>query len=224
MSTWQRARRNVGFSAGFSRYIDWLIARNFAALRVRNGVTLPAVGGFIGVLNHHSWWDGFAALAVHRRSDQARPFAIMMSDAELRRFWYFRMLGAFSVDATSVRKAREAILYAAEEARMGAGVWILPDGILRPPQSPLAFTSGFVHAARRADVPIVPLAVRYVFLGRRQPEMLVALGDPIDPRDRSAQELAQRSVERLLKTIDNDCVADRLDTDYAIVLRSRSKL
>ncbi len=223
MSTWQRARRNAGFSAGFSRVIDWLIMRNFAALRVRTGITLPMSGGYIGVANHHAWWDGFAALVAHRRSDPTRRFAIMMSDRELRRFPYFRMAGAFSVDATSVRTARDAILYAAEEAASGTGVWILPDGILRPPQSPLAFTSGFVHAARRADVPIIPLAVRYLFLGRRQPEMLLAIGDPIDPRDKVAQERTQRAVEQLLKTIDDDCVADRLDAAYAIVLGHRSK-
>lgn len=224
MSTWQRANRNAQFYAGFTRYVEWLVSRHFCVMRVRNGSKLPTRGGYIGVANHHSWWDGFVALILHRRENDKRPFSIMMSDRELMRFPYFRMLGAFSVDASSVRAARESIVYAAEEARAGAGVWLLPDGILRPPQTPLAFTAGFVHAARRADVPILPMAMRFVFLGRRQPEILVAIGELVDAHRLDAQLVAQRSVESLLQQIDEDCLSGTLDAQYSAVVRGRSKL
>lgn len=215
--SWQRARRVRGFDALFGAYVRRLVRRNFAAVWLRRGSTFPP-GGYIAAANHRSWWDGFIPYVLHRQAAPAQPFAIMMSDAELRRFPYFRFAGAFSVDAASPRAALPAIVYAADEARSGAAVWIFPEGALQPPAAPLVFTSGFVHAARRAGAPIVPVAMRFVVLDTQRPHAFVAAGPAIAPAA-GAQRKTEDAVSGMLAAIDADIGERRIATHYERVLR-----
>ena len=203
MSGWQRAHRLNGFDWFFTRYVRRLARSSFAGIWVRGAANVPD-RGYIAAANHHSWWDGFVPYLLHHGERPASPFRIMMSDAELRRFPYFRFAGAFSVDPSSARRAREAIVYAGEEARRGAAVWMFPDGVLRPACSLPHFTSGFVHAAREGEVRILPVAMRFLFLDRQRPEVFVEFGTPLDPKGRSAREEAQGAVTRMLARIDGD--------------------
>ncbi len=220
MSRWQRVHRVAGFDTVFVWYVRGLIARNFAGVLLREGSAFPRSGGYVAVANHHSWWDGFIPYYVHHTARAPQPFALMMSDPELQRFPYFRFGGVFSVDAASPRTARDAIMYAGSLARDGAAVWIFPDGILRPPSTPLRFTSGFVHAARDARAPIVPVAMRFVMLERERPDVFIAVGDAIAPEPRDAQKRSQSAVEALLTAIDAD-IASGNRSKYRTVLTGR---
>lgn len=217
---WRRAHRIRGFESCFTFYLHGLIRRNFSRVWSAGSDALPA-GGYVAAANHHSWWDGLIPYYLHRLQQRDRPFAIMMSDRELRRFPYFRFGGAFSVDARSVRAAREAILYAAQEARAGAAVWIFPEGELRAPTAPLSFTSGFAHAAREADVPIVPVAMRFVMRARQRPEAFVRFGAPL-PAGRAAQRGVQDEVAAMLDAIDRAIECDSVEREFSLVTAGRA--
>ena len=221
MPNWQRARRLRGFDSCFTFYLRSLVRSSFARVWTSGVETLPEHGGYVAAANHHSWWDGLVPYLLHRVQQPQRPFALMMSDAELRRFPYFRFGGAFSVDASSVRAASEAIAYAADEARGGAAVWIYPDGILMPPAAPPRFTGGFVHAARAAGVPIVPVAMRFVMLQRQRPEAFVRFGAPL-AATRDARELAQDAVEQLLGEIDAAIERGSIQRTFTCALTGKS--
>jgi 1-acyl-sn-glycerol-3-phosphate acyltransferase len=216
---WQRARRVAGFETCFTWYLRGLVRRSFEGVWVAGEAQLPR-GGSIVAANHHSWWDGLIPYLVHRLRDPRAPFAIMMSDAELRRFPYFRMGGAFSVDARSVRAAREAVLYAADEARAGAAVWIFPDGVLRPQHAPQHFTAGFAHAARAAGVPAVPAAMRFVMRTAQRPEAFIRFGTPF-AAGRDAAARAQHEVELLLAEIDDAIATDTVRERFRCAIEGR---
>lgn len=201
--SWKRAHPLSGFDVCFGWYLRGLLRRSFARIFCSGESQLPP-GGYVAAANHNGWWDGLIPYFLHHERRAAGAFSLMMSDAELRRFPFFRLGGAFSVDTASVRAAREAILYAGARARSGAAVWIYPDGVLRPPGSHLCFTSGFVHAARAAQRPIVPVALRYAMLARDRPEAFVAFGVPHDANARGAQASVQNDVAELLARIDDD--------------------
>ena len=219
--TWQRAHRVAGFETTFGYYLRWLMRRSFARVLVRSERPFPRAG-YVAAANHHSWWDGFLALTIHRAFAPERPFNLMMDDEQLRRFPFFRFGGAFSVDARSVRAAYPAIRYGAACAREGAGLWIFPDGTLRPSLCVPAFTSGFVHAARAAEVPVLPVAMRFVFLGEQRPTAIAALGAPCDPHARTAQTTVQERVIALLTSIDDDLRAQRIDERYREIVRGNA--
>lgn len=192
-----------GFTHLFGLYLRRLSARSFRGIWVRERVPLPA-GGFIAAPNHTSWWDGFVPFMLQRRFAPRMPFYLMMSERELRRFPFFRWGGAFSVDAASARRARASVIYAAQCASRGAGVWIFPEGRIAPPGAPLPFTSGFVHAAVRAATPIVPVAIRYAFLEAQRPDVFVEAAQAIDPHETGAAARTHEIVAAMLSRIDDD--------------------
>ena len=219
--SWQRAHRVAGFEAFFGAYLRWLMRRSFARVLVRCEGALPQ-GGYVAAANHHSWWDGFLASSIHRAFAPERAFNLMMDDEQLRRFPFFRIGGAFSVDTRSVRAAYDAIAYGARCARDGAGLWIFPDGVLRPPLCAPHFTSGFIHAARAAEVPVLPVAMRYYVLDEQRPTAIAAIGTPIDPHPRAARAKSEESAAALLASIDNDLREGRIDERYRAILHGRS--
>ena len=205
---WQTARRVRGFEAVFSRYLRWLVRRSFSTVWVHRDATPLPPSGYVAAANHSSWWDGFIPYLLHRNTLPLAPFALMMSDEELRRFPFFRWGGAFSVDATSVRASLPAIRYAASEARNGAGVWIFPRGHFERSVDPAGWTSGFVHAARAGGVAIVPIAMRFIMMERQRPEVFVDMAPPIDPRSRDARVDTAHIVAERLQHIDEIVARD----------------
>lgn len=218
---WQPARRIAGFDRLFGRYLRWLLRRSFAEVRVRSTAAMLPDGGYVAVANHSSWWDGFAALLVHQHGRAPQPFAIMMDEAQLRRFPFFRWAGAFSVDARSPRAAHAAIAYAAAQAHAGSGVWIFPQGVLRAAHAPLAFTSGFAHAAEAAGVPVVPMGVRYAFGKRQRPQLWIDIGPPLRGPHRSLLPAAEAAVGKALAQIDDDLLHESNGEIYRPLMRGR---
>lgn len=200
---WQTIQRVPAFERFFAGYVRRLLARSFATVWLRREAARLPDRGYVAVANHGSWWDGFVPFALHSAL-AGRPFALLMSDAELRRFPFFRWTGAFSIDSASPRRARPAIAYAAQQVRAGAGVWIFPEGVLHAGSSTLPFSSGFVHAARRASAPIIPVALRFALLGRQRPEAFVDIGAPLDSGARNVRTLAESAVREQLARIDRD--------------------
>ncbi len=202
------ARRSAAFVAGFGAYVRWLTRRAFRGLWVPERVHFPE-SGFIAIANHTSWWDGFVPFIVQRACSQRHPFYLMMSDEGLQRFPFFRYGGAFSSGGTSLRRAYDAIEYAAERARDGAGVWIFPQGRLEPPGTPLRFTRGFALAAQHARVPVLTFAMRFALLDAQRPDAFVAQGPMLRDTSRATVDRAQLAVQRLLDAMDGEIASGR---------------
>ena len=187
----------AGFIAVFERYLQWLVRRSFRGVWLRADARLPP-GGFVAAANHTSWWDGFVPFLAQRRIARATPFAVMMDESQLRRFPFFRLGGAFSVDPSRPRDAYASVQYAASLARSGAGVWIFPEGRIAPPGSRRRFTYGYLHAAREACVPIVPVALRYTMLDAQRPDAFIEFGEPCDPAAAGVEERVPERIDSLL--------------------------
>ncbi len=80
--------------------------------------------------NHFSWWDGFfgsylAYMVLHK------SYHVMVQEDQLRKHWYFRYKGAFSIRKKS-RDIIESINYAAEQLNDPKNmVMIFPQGRLQ---------------------------------------------------------------------------------------------
>jgi 1-acyl-sn-glycerol-3-phosphate acyltransferase len=201
------ARPLHGFDATFGRYLQWLLRRSFRGVWVREDATVPD-GGFIAVANHTSWWDGFLPYAAQRAIAPTVPFFVMMTEEQLRRYWFFRYGGAFSIDAGSPRDCVRSIDFAARSASGGGGVWIYPQGRLEN-GDPERFYPGYLHAARAAGKPVVACAVRLAFVEAQRPDAFVEFAAPIDPCDRDAGSTVLAAVRASLQRIDRDLAAGR---------------
>ena len=130
---------------------------------------------------HPSWWDGYLAAELFRNVFPRTGF-LMMEEAQLRRYFFFRWQGCFSVDRDDPREGLRAIRYAAHLLRSTVKplVWIFPQGEIQPgDRRPLVLYSGAAEIAiRAAGVWCVPVALRYEFGGEQHPEALIKLGYP----------------------------------------------
>lgn len=96
------------FFKGFSR---WTIKRHFKPVTITGEIedrNLPV----LLIANHVSWWDGFWAMYLNLQVFQ-RKFHFMMLEKQLRKYWYFRYSGGFSVNKKS-KGALESIQHAVE--------------------------------------------------------------------------------------------------------------
>nr|WP_246351318.1 lysophospholipid acyltransferase family protein [Deinobacterium chartae] len=157
--------------------------------RALRGLWLRGVwplGGAVLAANHHSWWDGY--LAGELAWAHCRPPAVLMDDAQLTRFAFFRHLGALGT-----RELRPAL----RRLRAGQALVIYPEGRLRPPAPVSDLRPGAAWLAERADVPLLPLAVRVVMRGHEAPEAYAWIGPP------SSGPQLEADLNRLLGELDH---------------------
>ena len=149
--------------------------------------------GYIIAANHHSWWDGYMAWLAQQRV--AQPLGGMMGEAQLSRFRFFRRMGVISQ-----KEVREAL------RRLGRGevMFIFCEGAIRPAGEVKEVEEGVAFLAKRANVPIYPLALRTVVRGAQYPEAFAVLGERLEPHADRAKlsEEVKRSLNALLREVD----------------------
>ncbi len=179
-------------------------------------------------VTHTAWWDGYLALELFRTVYPRTGF-LMMEEAQLRRYFFFRWEGCFSVDRADPREGLRAIRYAASllQTEHKPIVWLFPQGAIQPSdQRPLTLYRGAAEIAMRTDgVWCLPIALRYEFGQEQRPEALISFGQP-DWVDRSwARSAVQSLFEQRLTAAADNLRAAWLSQDLAAfrtVLRGRS--
>ncbi len=129
--------------------------------------------------NHSSWWDGYIAYMVVKRTLGLDGY-LMMDVRQLRKYFFFTWVGTFSVDRFNPRSAIASINYAVEtlEAAPGRTLWIFPQGEIQAnSRRPLDFYNGAAQVARKLkDAYLYPVALRYEFLTNQFPDIFISIG------------------------------------------------
>lgn len=129
--------------------------------------------------NHTSWWDGLLAFEISRAA-RLDSF-IMMDEFNLRRFFLFRRLGAFSMPR-NVRGAVESVAYSADLLvnNPKRTLWVFPQGEIVPNDfRPIHFLNGAARIVEKVGKCLtVPLAFRLEFTGQFKPEIFVKIAEP----------------------------------------------
>src|SRR4051812_2721134 len=95
----------------FNAYILGIVKRNFKQVNYNT----PAIDGSKSVLllaNHFSWWDGFLLYYLNRNLFK-KQFHIMVIEETMQRVFFFKYMGAFSINKNS-REMLDSLHYAAE--------------------------------------------------------------------------------------------------------------
>ena len=97
------ANKSAVFEAFFHIYNRWLIRRFFHQVLLTQEAYKPEQGkGSIYMLNHSSWWDSLMLFYLTKTVMNVDAVA-MMEEEGLRRFPFFRKLGAFSINPASLK-------------------------------------------------------------------------------------------------------------------------
>jgi 1-acyl-sn-glycerol-3-phosphate acyltransferase len=180
--------------ANKQRHIEWIFRRinlrmlrsTFHAVHAAGDDALETLDRnrpiiFIG--NHSNWWDGL--IAFHLSTDLFGLDAhVMMDEEQMRRYSFFRWIGAFSVNRRVPREAFRSLWYAASLFdRPNRALWMYPQGKMLPNDSrPMTFERGILRLIDSLPgLQIIPIASRYEFLMEQKAEAFVSIGTPILP-------------------------------------------
>ncbi|ABX03336.1 MAG TPA: glycerol acyltransferase [Herpetosiphon sp.] len=134
----------------------------------------------LAYVTHTSWWDGHLAFELFR-TVYPRHHYLMMEEAQLARYFFFRWCGCFSVNRQEPREALRSIRYASSLLQQKQSlVWIFPQGQIIPPdRRPLQLFRGVADiATRTGNLWCLPIALRYEFAGEQRPVALIRCGEP----------------------------------------------
>jgi 1-acyl-sn-glycerol-3-phosphate acyltransferase len=127
-------------------------------------------GPLVLAMNHHSFFDGHLVWFLARR--HGHPVSLLVAEENLKAFPVLGLLGALEA-----RRVREAL----RRLREGAWVALFPEGEMRYPGPLGPLRPGAAWLARRAGVPLLPVASRVVLRGFEHPEAFLLLGKPLPP-------------------------------------------
>lgn len=132
-------------------------------------------------LNHTSWWDGVIPLILNHYRFQQQGRA-MMENKQMRRYPFFKKIGAFSVDPKESRSAVSSMRYALRSMkRPSASLFIYPEGEIVPfSTSELNFKRGIGWLWEKLpEVDFVPIAISVHTIRSPRPELHIRVGRPV---------------------------------------------
>lgn len=160
----------------FKRYIHRLMKKRFH--RIIHLGLLPKIETDKPLLitpNHISWWDGFFVDLFIDRALTGRKIHLMMLEEQLRKYTFFRNVGAFSVNPGKPKSVVESLLYAAEKLQNPENaVVIFPQGEIESQmKQELTFQSGVGKLSGFAKQPfdLIPLFFKIYYGSEREPEL-----------------------------------------------------
>ena len=178
------ANKNIVLERMFSVYNKHILKKQFYKIHIKgiNNITnrdknLPSI--MFG--NHSNWWDGFLAFYLSFdlwKSDQY----LMMDIKQMRKYKFFKWIGAFSVNRESALESYESVKYAADLLKgRNTMLWIYPQGEMLPnDMRPLRFQNGLSKLLEMTGkVNLIPIAFNYEFIMEQRPEVFIHVSEGI---------------------------------------------
>lgn len=179
-----KAEHNLFAQLIFNPYLKRLLKKHFCHFYLVN--QFPNIARhkkLIVTPNHFSWWDGFFIDYLFKRFSK-RKLHIMMLEEQLKRFWFFRKLGAFSISPNSTKSIIETAEYTkAILSDANNFVVYYPQGRIEPFDAErINIQNGLRYfiPEHEADVVILPIAFKIQFHEEKKPEIIVRFGEMID--------------------------------------------
>jgi len=153
---WRAPRRHRSMSLGYCAVQTgcWLFLKCFYRVRLRGLENIPDQGGVLLIANHVAYVDVLVVGVLSRRPVRFLSWEGFEHQRVMR--FLTRTMGTIPVAES---KAKDAIQKSADALKAGEVVCIFPEGSLTRNGGILPLRKGYELIARRADCPIVPMAL-----------------------------------------------------------------
>ena len=160
----------------------YLIPKHFRSFGACGELNPESVRGrpILYIMNHSSWWDGL--LAYHAvRTLTTRENYFMMEEEQLRKYTFFRKLGAYSINRESTGDISASLRYTARVLREGGNVWMFPEGEIRPlGLRPFTIKPSAALVLRLCpEAVVIPVTLYHGLFRHSKPEAALLAGKPL---------------------------------------------
>ncbi|TWI57952.1 lysophospholipid acyltransferase family protein [Halalkalibacter nanhaiisediminis] len=193
----------------------WLLRRSFYSVNIRG--SFPKTNQPMLVLvNHSNWWDGLVSYYVTEKVCHHDSYA-MMGEEGMKKFPFFRKIGAFSVRKDQPRSILTSLNYAATLLEHKKAVWIFPQGEERHlEERPLFFQQGVAYLLeKKPETIVVPVTYYYTFTHHQRPELYIDIGSAVLPA--TTNRMSRKQQTSYLEQI----VTNQLDQQKNAIIQNK---
>ncbi len=187
------AQESEFFRLIFRPYAFWLFRRRFDAVYLDGGYRPGSLDRTVWFMNHYTWWDALTPFLLNEKVFHQSVRAVM-EERQLRKYPFFRKLGAFSVNRNSPRAAMQSLQYAADSMqRERSALYIFPQGKIEDEHvEPLRFEKGLAWLYQALPkVDFVPVATAMDSRFSDRPRMFIAVGHPVKTSSSDRDEISR---------------------------------
>ena len=175
----------------FDIYLKRLLKNSFNDFRVIN--TLPVIDkskSLVITPNHFSWWDGFFIYWLNKKLLN-KKLHILMLEEQLKRYWFFKKLGCYSIDLNDNRKMITSLKYTLDLISNPENLIIIyPQGEIKPyEQRPIEIKEGMDYLSSKGsnDFQVLPVAFKIHYINERYPIVYARLGNLLSSNELSTK-------------------------------------
>lgn len=176
---WARSIFNIYIKRELKKYFS-----NF--FLVNEFPVIPDNAGLIITPNHISWWDGFFIDYICRKSSN-RKFHIMMLEEQLRKYSFFKKLGAYSIKPESSVSIKETAKYTRRIIEDASNLAVIyPQGEIEPYEKrPLTIKEGLKLFANNSSIElfIMPVGFKIQYYNEKLPAIAARFAEPLSGKD-----------------------------------------
>ncbi len=175
-----KANHNFFAQLIFNPYLKRLLNKNFTNFFLANDFPqIKQMDKLIVTPNHFSWWDGFFVDYVFKKFTR-RKLYIMMLEEQLLKYWFFKYLGAFSINQYSPRSVIASSEYTKNILKDENNfVAFFPQGKIEQfGVEKIKLQPGLKIFIPKniADVKVLPIAFKIQHYEKKNPEVIVRFG------------------------------------------------
>lgn len=163
----------------YRAYISFLLKSNFSKFLVSGEMPeLRKTKGLIVTPNHFSWWDGFFAEYLMRFYSDRNP-NLMMLEEQLKKYPFFSLVGAFSIEKTSLTGIKESLEYCKQIVSDFSGYLIYyPQGeIQKYSYYPVKLQKGLKYICEGTDSDVLTISFKIVYENKKKPAVICRFGN-----------------------------------------------
>jgi 1-acyl-sn-glycerol-3-phosphate acyltransferase len=164
----------------FNSYIKRLLKKHFNSFLLTNN--LPDINNHKLIItpNHFSWWDGFFIDFVNEKLIKRKLHILMLED-QLKRYWFFRKLGAYGFNPSNPKSIIEAVNYTKDVLNDKKNFSIIyPQGEIFPyDQNPISLKDGLKYFIKNSstDLVVLPIAFKIQYEEEKLPNVYCRFGE-----------------------------------------------
>lgn len=168
----------------FDFYINKILKKDFLEFNVVNEYPdIPDDAGLLVTPNHFSWWDGFFIDYVMKKYD-TRKIHLMMLEEQLKKYWFFNNVGAFSINPNNSKSIYHSFVYSKEVLKNPDNYLVIfPQGeIEQYDKEEYTIRKGIKNLIEgfKEKSFVLPITFKINFENERKPSVYLRFGELLD--------------------------------------------